>query len=87
VGGMRFGVEPGFWLSGAGVSGDTSIFARTGPGMSFPPTPSRVPDSQKYIPVAFSNIVDADRLGSRLVGTTTLLLPRRSPFHSIPTSV
>ena len=49
VGGMRFGVEPGFWVSGTGVSGDTSIFARTGPGMSFSPTPSRVPDSQKYI--------------------------------------
>ena len=57
MGGMRFGVEPGFWLSGAGVSGDTSIFAKTAPGMSFPPTPSRVPDSQKFIPVAFSNIV------------------------------
>jgi len=81
---MRFGVEPGFWVSGTGVSGDTSIFARTGPGMSFPPTPSRVPDSQKYIPVAFSNIVNADRWSSRLVGT---ILPRRSPFHSTPTSV
>ena len=80
-------MEPGFWVPGAGVSGDTSIFAGTGPGMSFLPTVSRVPDFQKYIPVAISNIVDADRLGSCLVGTTTLLLPRRSPFHSIPTSV
>ena len=80
-------MEPGFWLSGAGVSVDTPIFARTGPGMSFPPTPSRVPDSQKYIPVAFFNIVNADRWSSRLVGTITLLLPRRSPFHSILTSV
>ena len=57
MGGMRFGVELGFWLSGAGVSGDKSIFARTDPGTSFPTTPSRVPDSQKYIPVAFSDIV------------------------------
>jgi len=27
-------------VSGAEVSSDASIFARTGPGMSFPPTPS-----------------------------------------------
>jgi len=73
-----------FWVSGAGVSGGTSIFAGTGPGMSFPHTPSRVPDSQKYIPVAFPNIVIPDRWSSRLVGT---ILPQRSPFHSIPTSV
>jgi len=54
---MRFVVEPGFRVSGAEVSRDASSFSRRGPGMSFPPTPSRVPDSQKYIPVAFSDIV------------------------------
>ena len=54
---MRFVVEPGFRVSGAEVSRDASSFPRRGPGMSFPPTPSRVPDSQKYIPVAFSDIV------------------------------
>ena len=55
--GYELSVKPGSWVSGAGVSGGTSIFAGTGPGMSFPHTPSRVPDSQKYIPVAFSYIV------------------------------
>ena len=55
--GYKFGVKPGFFGGGWRVSGDASISAGTDPGMSFQPTPSRVPDSQKYIPVAFSNIV------------------------------